>query len=108
MLERALVQAFRKTALGQVTVFPAYITLFFGYMRCLEGGTPQQAVERVQEKFWPTAVAGTVFWPVANMFNFTCVPANQRVLYVGVVGLLWNAYLSWKNSQGPTLAKSAF
>lgn len=90
-----------------MTIFPAYVTLFYSYMRCLEGGTPAQAIERVREKFWPTVVAGTFFWPPANVLNFTCVPANQRVLYVGVVGLLWNAFLSWKNSEEPAILNQA-
>lgn len=96
-------QAFTKTVLGQATVFPLYITAFFTYTGLLEGKTLPQSVTKLQDKFWPTYVTGSVFWPCANMFNFTLVPATQRVLYVAAVGLLWNVYLSWQNS-----VKSAF
>lgn len=92
------VQAFTKTVLGQATVFPLYITAFFTYAGILEGKKIPQAIEKMQDKFWRTYVAGSVFWPCANMVNFTLVPATQRVLYVAAVGLLWNVYLSWQNS----------
>jgi len=92
------VQAFAKTALGQATVFPLYIATFFTYTGLIEGKGMPQAVQKMQDKFWPTFVTGSVFWPCANMFNFTLVPATQRVLYVAAVGLLWNVYLSWQNS----------
>ena len=87
-----------KTALGQVSVFPVYVAAFFTYTGLLEGKELPQVVEKMQDKFWPTYVAGSVFWPCANMVNFTLVPATQRVLYVAGVGLLWNVYLSWQNS----------
>lgn len=93
-----LVQAFTKTVLGQATVFPVYISIFFTYAGLLEGRGLPKSFEKMQDKFWPTYVAGSVFWPCANMVNFTLVPATQRVLYVAAVGLLWNVYLSWQNS----------
>lgn len=95
------VQAFTKTLLGQATVFPVYVAAFFTYTGLLEGKRLPQAVEKVQNKFWPTYCAGSIFWPCANMVNFTLVPATQRVLYVAGVGLLWNVYLSWQNSRQP-------
>jgi Mpv17 / PMP22 family len=64
----------------------------------LEGRTLREAAHRARRMFWPTIVAGTAFWPVANIANFALVPPRLRVLYVGILGLVWNAYLSWANS----------
>lgn len=92
------VQAFKKTAIGQVTMFPAYTAAFYMYTGLLEGRTVIQAVDKTKEKFLPTFVAGSVFWPIVNIFNFTSVPPQHRVLYVGIVGVTWNIFLSWQNS----------
>ena len=92
-------QALKKTALGQVTIFPTYVTLFYAYIALLEGKSARQACGRVQRNFWPTMATGTVFWPIANMLNFTLVPQRHRVLYVGVMGIAWNSFLSWQNSR---------
>ena len=96
-------QALKKTALGQVTIFPTYIIAFFSYVSLLEGKTMKQAVQKVRDKFWPAIATGTVFWPAANMLNFTMVPPQQRVLYVGLMGLVWNSYLSWQNSSADSI-----
>lgn len=92
------VQALQKTVLGQITVFPVYVATFFAYSGLLEGKSLGQAIAKTKEKFVPTFVAGSVFWPIANVINFQFVPASQRVLYVGAVGLMWNTFLSWQNS----------
>ncbi len=33
-------------------------------------------------------------WPLAQYINFAYIPTEQRVLYVTVLGLVWNSYLS--------------
>lgn len=99
-----------KTAVGQATVLPTYLTLFFPYMSVLEGvfsggGAAEPAAlaagaaARLADNFVPTMVAGTAFWPAANLVNFSVVPANMRVAYVGSVGVVWNVYLSWRNAR---------
>ncbi len=41
------------------------------------------------------------------MINFMFVPPTQRVVYVGTVGVLWNGFLSWANSQANQQAAAA-
>ncbi|CAD7704197.1 unnamed protein product [Ostreobium quekettii] len=86
-----------KTVVGQVTIFPLYVSAFYWYMGLLEGQDMAGAMERVRRAFWPTMVTGTAFWPVANMANFLYVPLKYRVAYVGCLGLVWNSFLSWSN-----------
>lgn len=64
------VQAFRKMSLGQLTFFPVYLTAFYMYMGTLEGKTPSQSFKRFLEVIGPTYATGSIFWPIANMFNF--------------------------------------
>lgn len=33
-------------------------------------------------------------WPIANLINFAFVPANLRVLFMNIVGIGWNIFLS--------------
>lgn len=93
-----LAAACKKTAMGQMTMFPIYTVAFNMYTGVLEGRSVPQAVEKTRQNFLPTFVAGSVFWPVANMFNFAAIAPRHRVLYVGVVGVTWNAFLSWQNN----------
>eukprot|EP01023_Acetabularia_acetabulum_P019280 TRINITY_DN19801_c0_g2_i1.p3 TRINITY_DN19801_c0_g2~~TRINITY_DN19801_c0_g2_i1.p3 ORF type:complete len:210 (-),score=9.08 TRINITY_DN19801_c0_g2_i1:522-1061(-) len=96
---RTLRIALKKTAVGQFTLFPSYVSAFFLYMGLLEQQTLQQSCEKVKSAFLPTMYTGTVFWPIVNIFNFMYVPATFRVAYVNILGLIWNAYLSWSNTR---------
>ena len=91
-------QAVCKTLLGQVTVFPAYLALFFTYSKVLEGGTLESGFRHTRSAFVPTYKAGWVFWPAVNVFNFMCIAQSQRVLYVNVIGLIWNAFMSYQHT----------
>ncbi|EFJ47454.1 hypothetical protein VOLCADRAFT_92190 [Volvox carteri f. nagariensis] len=97
---KTLLTAAKKTAFGQVTIFPAYVAAFFTYIAILEPGGNLAAVgTKLRSSFLQTYVAGSVFWPAANMINFMCCPPSARILYVNGAGLVWNALLSAVNSQ---------
>ena len=90
--------------MGQVTVFPAYLAAFFTYSCLLEGSSLNEAIRHARAAFPSTYQAGWVFWPAANLINFVFVGAAQRVVYVNVVGLAWNAFMSWQVSSKPAQA----
>ncbi|KAG2498721.1 hypothetical protein HYH03_003461 [Edaphochlamys debaryana] len=100
-----LLTAAKKTAFGQVTLFPVYVAVFYTYVTLLEtwsgdlGRSAQAVQDKLRQVFVPTYMTGSVFWPIANIFNFTMVPPTNRVLYVNCAGLIWNAILSAYNSR---------
>lgn len=86
----------KKTIMAQLLVFPPYLCGLFGYLGFLEGRTdiPQHIYQRVPDAF----LGGCVFWPIANIVNFSLVPATLRVPYLAGVGSVWNTFLSWLNA----------
>lgn len=106
-----------KTALGQVTLFPAYLTAFFAYSAYLEeifergtrdlGTIAEAAKSRIASQFGPSFAGGCVFWPCVNVINFGAVPPSGRVAYVAGVGVAWNAFLSWRNALENKAARAA-
>jgi protein Mpv17 len=93
-----LKSAIIKVAIGQLTLFPTYLASFTIYMGLLEGLSLQQCQEKLKRTFADTYIAGSVFWPTANMFNFLLLPPTARVVFINGAGLFWNAYLSFVNS----------
>lgn len=87
----------KKTTAAQFIVFPPYLGLLFTYMGVAEQqeDVASYALARSQSAF----LAGCVFWPVVNTFNFAIVPATLRVPYLAGVGVAWNSYLSWMNAR---------
>ncbi|CAD7936396.1 unnamed protein product [Amoebophrya sp. A120] len=89
-----------KTATAQFTAFPGYLALLFTYMGLAEGIRNQDELwQKVYKRVPEAFAAGCVFWPVANTFNFTFVPASYRVPYLASCGSVWGIVLSWLNAR---------
>jgi len=92
---KTLQNAVKKSAVGQVTIFPVYVSLMFMYLGLLEGRGVEGSWQRLQQSLPKTLVTGTMFWPAANVVNFMMVPPTQRVLFANAMGVVWNTVLSW-------------
>ncbi|CAG9466617.1 unnamed protein product [Pedinophyceae sp. YPF-701] len=90
--------AISKSLLGQVTLFPAYLSAFSAYMGYLEGLRGQEIYDKWRSFIWPTFRTGCIIWPPANVINFAMVPPSGRVLYINCVGIIWNTILSYMNA----------
>jgi protein Mpv17 len=89
--------AAKKVALGHFFLFPSYTALFYGLLSVFEGKGLTEAKQKFEDTWWDIFVAGSAFWPAANMVNFMYCPPMYRVLYLNVAGLYWNAFLSYQN-----------
>lgn len=95
----SLLNVVRKSLLIQVTAFPFYVMLLFGYLGFLEGRVfPTGIWDNIKEKVPKAYLSGCFFWPFANALGFRFVPSENRVIYLASVGIVWNAYISYINS----------
>ena len=90
----------RRTMLARVAadqgIFaPVFIGVFLGSMAVLEGGSPR---EKLEKQYVNALTANYMLWPAAQMVNFSVVPLEHRVLFVNLVSIGWNSYLSFLNS----------
>lgn len=90
----------RRTMLAQVACdqglfAPVFIGIFLSSMAALEGSWPRENLERNYRTALTTNYA---VWPAVQMVNFSLVPLHHRVLFVNVVSIGWNSYLSYLNS----------
>ena len=94
--------ALPKVALGHVTLFPAYTSMFLGYLGVLEGLSVKENVERMESRLPDLLIYGSTIWPVANIVNFAYVPLHRRLLYLNMIGVGWNAFLSFQACKDDT------
>lgn len=90
----------RKTMLARVAVdqgvfAPVFIGVFLSSMAVLEGGSPK---EKLEKNYTNALTANYMLWPAAQMVNFSVVPLEHRVLFVNLLSIGWNSYLSFLNS----------
>eukprot|EP00741_Cyanophora_paradoxa_P008994 tig00001424_g8707.t1 len=86
-----------KVAFDQVFWAPIFTSIFFGFMETINGRA-DNVIPTIEQKLWPTLLANWKLWPAAHVINFKFIPSNQRVLYINVVSVGWNTFLSTMNA----------
>lgn len=87
-----------KVALDQFIASPAFIALFFSTTTLLNGGSLNDAKQKVKQNWWNTLKTAWALWIPVQSLNMALVPPNQRLLFVNVVSIFWNTFLSIKSS----------
>lgn len=92
-----------RVALDQLAMAPLMLplTLFYldyGSRRFAHGekqvSLVKESVQTAYRATLPTLMANWTLWPFAQVVNFIFVPPEFQVLFVNVIGLGWNTYLS--------------
>lgn len=90
-------QLYRVTV-DQLLFAPLGLPFYFGCMTAMEGKSMKYAKEKIKEQWWDTLKTNWLVWPAFQLFNFSLVPIQHRLLAVNVVAIFWNTFLSYKNS----------
>lgn len=84
-----------RVAVDQGVFAPTFIGVFLGSMAVLEGTSPAEKLER---SYSSALTTNWMIWPFVQMINFKLVPLQHRLLFVNVISIGWNSYLSYLNS----------
>mmetsp|Transcript_6271 Transcript_6271/g.18918 ORF Transcript_6271/g.18918 Transcript_6271/m.18918 type:complete len:189 (-) Transcript_6271:2873-3439(-) len=87
-----------KTCVLQLGVFPIYLSALFPAMGMMEGKSFNESVKRATNLVPKAFTAGLMYWPLANIVNFTFVPLPNRLAFGASLGVAWNVILSYINS----------
>jgi len=85
--------------LDQAVLTPAAVAFFFTSMSILEGRGFGEAWNRLNSAYVPTLLRNWGVFIPAQIINFSVVPNHLRFLFVSVVSLFWNTYLSAVNAR---------
>jgi protein Mpv17 len=85
-----------RVALDQGVFAPTFIGVFLSSMALMEGSRP---ADKLGRSYFPALQANYMIWPWVQLVNFKVVPLEHRLLFVNVIAIGWNCYLSYLNSQ---------
>ncbi|KAE8269381.1 hypothetical protein A4X09_0g2946 [Tilletia walkeri] len=91
-----------KVAADQFIAAPNVVALFFASTTLMAGGSFDDVKQKLRESWWSTVKMNWAVWIPVQSVNMAFVPVDQRLLFVNVVALFWNTFLSViASNQGP-------
>jgi len=77
----------RKCLMDQFLMTPNILIMFFVGMSLMEGR--EDIFAELKQKFIPTFFVSSCFWLPTQALNFTYIPPQYRIVYIGVCTLIW-------------------
>ncbi|KAK9450427.1 uncharacterized protein V1518DRAFT_432237 [Limtongia smithiae] len=95
---RPMAEACLRMAADQLVWAPVGLASFYVSMGVLQLHSWKQIKEELRTKWYPTMVGNYMVWPAVQVLNFRLIPLDYRLMFVNIVSIAWNAFLSWFSS----------
>nr|XP_045622059.1 mpv17-like protein 2 [Procambarus clarkii] len=94
---------FQKIMADQFIAAPFFAVTFFLGAGILEGKSLNSSWQEFKIKFPAVYAFDWLIWPPTQTINFYFIPAPYRVLYVNVITVIWDVFLSYMKHKDQVL-----
>ncbi|KAL7640809.1 UNVERIFIED_CONTAM: hypothetical protein RMT77_009094 [Armadillidium vulgare] len=85
----------KKILIDQIVAAPFFAITFFVGAGLLEGKSLRESYDEFKQKFPAVYLFDWCIWPPTQAINFYYVPTQYRVLYVNMITIIWDIFLSY-------------
>ena len=96
-LSKSMVDPIAKVGIELLVLDIPFLTLFFGYMNMIQGGSWDMFVHKIKHELPSTYMASVGFWSATQLWNFRFVPIVYQSVFVHVISVVWDGFLSYRN-----------
>lgn len=86
-------------AADQLIFAPGFLAIFLPVLGVVKGKSWEENKRDVKGQYLDIVLMNWTIWPAFQIINFSLVPLNMQVVFVQVLAIIWNTYLSWKTSK---------
>lgn len=90
-----VIQGLKKVAFDQSCIAPIFTVGLFMTINLLEGHGFSGGLLALKTKLWETMLVGWRVWIPVNFINFSFIPVMYQLLFVNVVAVFYNGFLSY-------------
>ncbi|XP_071442460.1 mitochondrial inner membrane protein Mpv17-like [Hetaerina americana] len=88
----------KKVFVDQAVFAPNFLACFVVLLGALEMKPWTSIREKLERDYLDILITNYKVWPAVQIVNFYFMPLQYQVLFVQLVALFWNTYLSWKTN----------
>ncbi|KAK9235842.1 hypothetical protein V1525DRAFT_408653 [Lipomyces kononenkoae] len=92
---RPMLEALARMTVDQTVWAPFGLASFYVSMGVLQLHSWDQIKEELRTKWWRTMIGNYAVWPAVQFVNFRLIPLDYRLMFVNIISIGWNAFLSW-------------
>ncbi|XP_066993584.2 mpv17-like protein 2 [Anabrus simplex] len=85
----------KKIVLDQLIASPMCLVIFFVGLGLFEKHEASRIISEMKSKFLIIYTVDWIVWPPVQMINFYYLPPKYRVIYVNIVTMLYDVFLSY-------------
>jgi len=90
---KALITILKKMAIN-ISVSPLTMAITFASVNFMKGRNTEEVKQKIENDLFPTLLAGGLYWPFVQFFNFRFVPFDYRPFVGSLAGAIWNIFVS--------------
>jgi protein Mpv17 len=68
--------------------------MLYIFIGIIGGSTPKLILNKIKNDLFYTILGSWMIWPLAHKINFTWIPTKMRLMYINLVQLIYNIFLS--------------